>query len=153
MLELRSRSDEPVTVTAIRVRDLRREPPLRGWYVAFPLGCGVAPVRLATVDLDAPSPRFDYYENDASPKTDRLVLSVTRTDAELIQMLATTDDALVEWRAEIFYSSAEGQGSIVVGDGGKPFRVSTELGSTGYRYEPGKAVREPRWDKKGISAC
>ena len=53
---------------------------------------------------------------------------MTRTDAELIQMLATTDDALVEWRAEIFYSSAEGQGSIVVGDGGKPFRVSTELG-------------------------
>jgi hypothetical protein len=152
MLELRSRSDQPVTVTAIKVRDLRKEPPVRGWYVAFPLGCGVAQVRLANVDLDAPSPRFEYYENDASPKTDRLVLTVTRTDPELVQMSARTRDALVEWRAEVFYSSADGQGSVVVGDGGKPFRVSTELGSDGYRYESGKAIREPAWDK-GISAC
>ena len=154
MLELRSKSDEPVTVTAIKVRDLRRKPPLRGWYVAFVPGCGVAPVRLANVDLDAPSPRFEYYESDASPKTDRLVLSVTRTDAELVQMSAMTDDALVEWRAEIFSSSADGQGSIVVGDGDKPFRVSTEIGSNGYRYDFGtrRAVREPAWDK-GISAC
>jgi hypothetical protein len=154
MLELRSKSDEPVTVTAIKVRDLRREPPAHGWYVAFPIGCGVAQVRLANVDLDAPSPRFEYFENDASPKTDRLVLTVTRTDAELVQMSATTRDALVEWRAEIFYSSPDGQGSIVVGDGGKPFRVSTELGSDGYRYDFAnrRAVREPAWDR-GISAC
>jgi len=152
-LELRGKSDEPVTVTGIKITVLARQPRVKGWFVASANGCGVQPVRLALVDLDAAVPRADYYESDSSPKAERLALYVTRTNPELIQLTARTRSALVAWKAAISYSGPDGEGSLTVDENGEPFRVSTEIGSKGYRYEGhGKVRREPYWDR-GISVC
>src|SRR5262245_14209681 len=152
-LELRAKGDEPVSVTGIKINVLKRRPRVDGWFVGSVTGCGVEPVRLALVDLDAAIPRVEFYENDASPKASRLALSVTRTDPELMQLIARTRKALVDWQAEVLYSGPDGDGTVLVNDGGAPFRVSTEIGSTAYKYEgQGKARREPFWDR-GISAC
>jgi hypothetical protein len=152
-LELRARSDEPVAVTGIKVHVLKKRPRVDGWFVAPVTGCGVEPVRLALVDLDAAIPRVEFYESDASPEASRLALSVTRTDAELVQLIARTRKALVDWQAEVLYSGPDGDGSVIVNDDGAPFRVSTEIGSTAYKYEgQGKARREPFWDR-GIRVC
>lgn len=154
LLELRASTDEPVTVTGIDVAVLARNAPMKGWFVANPTGCGLAPVRLATVDLDAPKPEVGYYKDDESPKTDHLVLSVTRTNQEVIQLIADTKQALVDWRAEVQYSGSDGPGSVVVDDGGTPFRVSSEVGSEGYTFEfaSKKIRRRPDWDN-GIHTC
>ena len=96
---------------------------------------------------------LEFYESDASPEASRLALSVTRTDAELVQLMARTRKALVDWQAEVLYSGPDGDGSVIVNDDGAPFRVSTEIGSTAYKYEgQGKARREPFWDR-GIRVC
>jgi len=152
-LELRAKTDEPVTVTGINVAVLNKAPRVDGWFVAPVTGCGVETVRLALVDLDAAIPRVAYYENDASPEARHLALSVTRTDAELVQIVARTSKRQVEWQAEVLYSAPDGDGSVLVDDGGEPFRVSTEIGSRAYRYEgQGKVRREPSWDH-GITVC
>jgi hypothetical protein len=152
-LELRATTDEPVTVTGIKVTVLERGAPVEGWFVAAVTGCGAEPIRLALVDLDAPIPKVEYYESDASPTAERLAFSVTRTDVELIQLKAKTRDSLVDWQAEISFSGAEGDGSVIVDDHGQPFRVSTEIGSTAYAYEgQGQVRRAPDWDR-GITVC
>ena len=140
-------------MTGIKVDVLKKRPRVDGWFVAPVTGCGVEPVRLALVDLDAAIPRVEFYESDASPKASRLALSVTRSDVELVQLIARTRKALVDWQAEVLYSGPDGDGSVIVNDEGAPFRVSTEIGSTAYKYEgQGKARREPFWDR-GISVC
>ena len=69
------------------------------------------------------------------------------------ELIARTRKAFVDWQAEVLYSGPDGDGSVIVNDKGTPFRVSTEIGSTAYKYEgQGKARREPFWDR-GISVC
>jgi hypothetical protein len=66
----------------------------------------------------------------------------------------------VEWKARVDYSAADGDGSVTVDDGGRPFRVSSETASRGYlaRYSgdpqsPRKLERKPEWDGNGITVC
>jgi hypothetical protein len=160
-LELRGRTDEPVTVTGIDVTVLERRAPVHGWYLARLVGgCGEEALRLAEVDLDAPTPSVTYRSNGMARETQRLLLSVTRTDQEVVQLEANTDKSLVEWRADVSYSAADGTGSVPV-NGGKPFRVSTEIGSKGYEYEVpasggyhyADVHRNHGWDRRGISVC
>ncbi len=153
-LELRGRGDEPVTVSGIRALVVGRTAPVAGWYVADP-ACGPEPVRLATIDLDAGVPKVEYWD-DSGPHKD-LAVSVTRSDLELIELHASSKRSTVDWRAQVFYSGPEGEGTVTVDDGGKPFRVSTESASAGYRPDfaggKPKLVREHSWDKNGITAC
>ena len=156
-LELRGTSDEPVTVTAIQAEVVSaRKPPLKGWYIAAPAGCGAETIRLANIDLDASPPTAGYFKDGASPQTRHLALFVTRTDAEQIELWASTKKATVEWRAKIFYSGPKGAGSVTIDDGGRPFRVTTERSSDGYRGNPvGNQLiaREHSWDKTGVTSC
>jgi hypothetical protein len=152
-LQLRAATDEPVIVNAIRVNVVDRTDPVQGWFVANP-GCGAEPVRIANVDLDASPPTVQY--EGSGPPSRQLTLSVTRTDVELVELHASTRKATVDWTAEVFYSGPDGDGSIVVDDAGRPFQVTTETQSEGYRRSfdgDAKLVREPGWDETGISAC
>jgi len=103
------------------------------------------------MNLDAAPPSVEYYADDTSPPTKRLALSVTRTDPEQVELHAITRNALVEWRARVFYSGPDGDGSLTVDDNGRPFRVTTETSSAGYANEGvGSISREHFWDKSGI---
>jgi hypothetical protein len=151
--QIRGRSDEPVTIDDIKIHAVRRTAPLQGWYVASP-GCGGLAIRTAEIDLDAPTPRVSFVDQSGSEK--RITLFVTRTDIEVIELQASTEQSMVDWTAEVFYSGPDGDGSVTVDDGGRPFRVTTESASDGYRLQffPKKAVtREPSWDENGIAAC
>jgi hypothetical protein len=156
-LELRGTSDEPVTVTAIRAEVVsEKKPPLKGWYIAQPAGCGPETIRFAFIDLDAAPPTAEYFKDDSSPAARHLALSVTRTDAEQIEIWASTKKATVEWRAKIFYSGPKGAGSVTIDDEGRPFQVTTERSSDGYRGHPvGNQLitREHFWDKAGVTSC
>lgn len=156
-LELRGKSDEPITVTAIQPEVVsERKPPTNGWYIAAPTGCGGETIRLANIDLDASPPTVGYFKDDAHPKTRHLALFVTRTDAEQIELWAYTKKATLEWRAKVFYSGPKGAGSVTIDDEGHPFRVTTETSSDGYR---GNSVgnrlitREHHWDENGVTSC
>jgi hypothetical protein len=155
-LEIRARGDEPVTVTAIRATVATRAEPIDGWYVASP-ACGVEPIRTAVIDLDQPTPKVLFIDDSGSPAP--LALSVTRTDLELVELQASSERSTVDWVAEVFYSGPEGDGSITVSDDGRPFRVSSESASDGYRFgfvdetSPPTLQREPSWDTNGITAC
>ena len=155
-LELRAKSDEPVTVTAIQPEVVSEQEPTDGWYIADPVGCGIEPVRFVNIDLDVSPPTVGYFEDDASPERQNLALSVTRTDAEQVELRASTRKATVEWRAKVFYSGPDGAGSVTIDDEGQPFRVTTETSSDGYRGNPvGKQLiaREHFWDENGITSC
>jgi hypothetical protein len=151
-LELRGTADEPVTVTAIRPLIVKRSAPVRGWYVAAP-GCGAVPVRIARINLDAANSAAEMWDDSTGKKI--LALSVTRTETEQIELHADTS-AAVAWRAKVFYNGPKGDGSLIVDDAGKPFQVTTETASNGYRPQPSaKALftREHGWDESGIAAC
>jgi len=155
-LELRGKSDEPVTVTAIQPEVVSARPPLKGWYIAAPSGCGVETIRFATIDLDASPPTVGYFKDDASPQARHLALFVTRTDAEQIELWASTRKATVDWRAKVFYSGPKGPGSVTIDDGGQPFRVTTETSSDGYKGNPvgdQLVTRNHSWDERGVSSC
>jgi hypothetical protein len=155
-LELRTTSDEPVTITGIAPEVVTRTRPLRGWYLAAP-ACGAEPIRIAEIDLDSPRPSVHYYSDQGTPGGRHLALTVTRTDSEQLELHASTKKQRIGWRATIFYSAPRGDGSITVDDNGRPFRVTTETASDGYSPALSgnrRAVkREHDWDGKGISAC
>jgi hypothetical protein len=148
-LELRGTADEPVTINAIRAVVVERSAAVRGWYVASP-ACGVEPVRVAELDLDRPGAPAQIVDESTGEKIS--ALSVTRTDAEQLELHAEAS-AAVTWRAQLFYSGPKGNGSVTVDDSGKPFRVTTEKASDGYRPEGARLAREHAWDRGGITAC
>jgi hypothetical protein len=155
-LEIRGRGDEPVAITAVRARVVRRSSPVRGWYVLSG-GCGGQEVRVAAVDLDASPPRVRYFQGGGSERSRLSALRVTRTDLELVQLQASTREGSAEWEAEVFYSAADGEGSVVVDDAGRPFHVTAETASEGYELSANSAGeprlrRQPAWDD-GIEAC
>lgn len=157
LLELRGKSDEPVIVTAISPEIIRREPPVRGWYIAAP-ACGAEMVWTADINFDTARPRVAYWRADGKGAAKHLALTVSRTDPVQIELHASTRQAMVEWRAKVFFSGPSGDGSITVDDQGKPFQVSTETESKGYSlgaYNPNHhtVVRMHDWDKYGITAC
>jgi hypothetical protein len=140
-------------VTAVSPEIVRRQAPVKGWYLAAP-ACGAEPVWAARINFDAPRPRVGYWTADGS-SVKHLALAVTRTDPAQMELWASTRKAMLDWRATIFYSAANGDGSLTVDDQGNPFQVSTETDSDGYSLGDSNAthlvvVRRHDWDKRGI---
>jgi hypothetical protein len=155
-LTIRGRTDEPVTVTAIRPIVVRRTAPMKGWYVASPT-CGPEPIRIATIDLDRVPPSIAWFSNRGESLRD-VAFSVTRTDLEIFEPHVFSARSTVDWKAQFFYSAPDGDGSVIVTDGGRPFRFTSERESAGFDITPderGKIVlkREHSWDRTGIKAC
>jgi len=151
-LELSGKSDKKVMITGLQPQVLSSDPPVSGWYVANP-GCGVQPVRIATLNLDAPAPVRGFFDEGGRERP--LLLTVTKDDHEQLELHASTRRAAVTWKAKIFYRSPEGSGSVTIPEG-DPFKVTSETASEGFRPDfagsrPSLA-REPGWDQ-GITAC
>lgn len=131
-LSLRATSDDPVTVDAVRAKIISDARPLRGWFTASP-GCMFEPVRRARLDLDSPRAATRYV--DAGKRNSKtLSVTVDRTAAQVIELQATTRTHRVAWVAELTVSNEDGEAkTIVVDDGGQPFRVTSERSSRYYR--------------------
>jgi len=131
-LSLRSESDGPVTVDAVRAKVISDARPLRGWFTALP-GCEVEPVQRARLNLDKPETAARYVgTDDRSAKT--LSLEVGRVGPQVIELQAATKRHRVAWVAELTVRNEDGDPTtIVVDDGRKPFRVTSERSSRSYR--------------------
>lgn len=151
-IELRSRTKEPVTIQGFEVHVVRRKPALAGWYAAT-AECGPAQVRQARIYLDSNPPQVRFAANGFSPEQSQLTLTVTDTDIELLDLSAITRTGDVEWTAEVRYSGPEGPGRMKIDQDGRPFRVTSEVGSKGYSNYGSRLERRAEWDSGGIAIC
>ena len=131
-LSLRAASDRPVTVDAVRAKVISDARPLRGWFTALP-GCEVEPVQRARLNLDKPKAAARYVgADDRDART--LSLEVGRTTPQVIELHASTRRHRVAWVAELTVRNEDADPTtIVVDDGGRPFRVTSERSSQSYR--------------------
>jgi hypothetical protein len=130
-LVLRSTAADPVTVEAVRFRVASRARPLRGWFTALS-GCQAKPVRRAQADLDSRRPSVRYVSSGGVVSRN-LALAVGRGQPQVIELRAATARHRVAWTAELSVRDHGGHPStVVVSDGGKPFRVTSARSSRGY---------------------
>lgn len=152
-LQVRGKGDEEVSTTRIAARIVRRSAPVEGWFVVAGGGRDAEEIRLAKIDLDSPDPSVLYYTSIYEGESKTLSLTVTRVDAEQIEIVARTTRDMVDWEAEVFYSGLD-DGSVVADDDGKPFRVTAESASVGYRAIGGEdgngCLRTPDRDGIGV---
>ena len=130
-LALRSTAADPVTVDAVRFRVASRARPLRGWFTALS-GCQAKPVRRAQADLDSRRASVRYVSSGGGVSRN-LALEVARGQQQVIELRAATARHRVAWTAELSVRDHGGHPStVVVNDGGKPFRVTSARSSRGY---------------------
>jgi hypothetical protein len=149
-LEFRTDERGPVVIERVVPRIVRKAPPESGWFVATG-GCGLVPVRRGSLDLDAPVPKVDIRAADGG---DLAKLYVASGDVEILQIDAYTRRHYVEWTLDVAFSAPDGRGTVTVDAGGEPFKISTEVGSRGYRpdWSSRRLQRYPAWDD-GIDMC
>ena len=130
-LSLRASSDDPVTVEGVRFNVVSDARPLRGWYTALS-GCMAQPVRRAQANLDAKRGAVRYVSVNGVVSRN-LALEVSRSEPQVIELRAATKRRRIAWTAELSLKDADGNAStVVVDDGGDPFRVTATRASRGY---------------------
>lgn len=155
-LSLRTASDDPVTVQAVRFKVVSDAAPLRGWFTALS-GCMAKPVRRAQADLDSKR-RAVRYVSAGGVVSRQLGLEVDGSVPQVIELRAATRKRRVAWTAELSVKDADGNTSVVsVDDGGEPFRVTATSASRGYEpiYGPTGITGFTRSDAvaRGGSSC
>jgi len=152
-LSLRSESDGPVTVDAVRAKVVSDARPLRGWYTALP-SCEFEPVQRARLNLESERGAARYVgAGTRSSKT--LALELGRTQPQLLELHASTRSRRVAWVAELDVRNEDGEATtITVDDGGKPFRVTAERESRSYQPIYGQSgIIGYSPQKAGFEAC
>jgi hypothetical protein len=150
-LQVRGRTDEEVSITRIAARIVRTSDPVEGWFLTSVPGCAEGLLWTGELDLDSPPHEAQWTPSLVLEQSGMTIPTVTRADAEEIELVVRTQTAMVEWQAEVFYSSLEGNGSVVVDDDGQPFRVTSESASLAYGVSSdGSYGRAPEYDYKGI---
>jgi hypothetical protein len=155
-LALRSTVADPVTVEAVRFRVASRARPLHGWFTALS-GCQAKPVPRAQADLDARRPSVRYVSSGGVVSRD-LALEVGRADQPVIELRVATARRRVAWTAELSVRDRGGHVStVVVNDGGQPFRVTSPRSSRGYEPVYGATAitsfKRSRTLARGGSSC
>jgi hypothetical protein len=127
--------DRPVILQSISPVIVSRTEPLSGWFTSD-RGCGGVDVREAHIQLD-PNPPSIMFSDQSGKGTPQLALTlqVSRTDVEVIDVVATTHEATVDWVLQIAYTVDGRAGTMRIDDHGRPFRVSalTQGRATGYQ--------------------
>ncbi len=152
-IELRTPLATPVVITDIVPRILERTEPKQGWYIAeFGCGVGFAAIRTAAVDFDADEPVVDF----SSPADGESgTFTLTEDHVELFEITASTRDHYVEWVYDFHYTTRDETGILTVDRLGTPFKLSSEIGSRGFRpsVDDGPPFRRVfQWDT-GIDGC
>lgn len=155
-LQLRSTTDDPVRVTAVRFRVVSDARPLRGWFTAQP-ACKFERAQVARVNLDSRRRRVRYVGGDGTSSR-AIALALHRTRPAVLELQAATRRHRVAWTAELAVSRDGGPAqAVTVDDGGRPFRVTSPRASRGYAPLFGPTgiagfARERAWDR-GIRGC
>jgi hypothetical protein len=156
-LQLRSTTDEPVTVEGVSFRVVSDARPLKGWFTAQP-ACSRVRVRVARLSLDSRRRAVRYV--DAKGGSSRaLSLALTRTAPSVLELQAATKSRRVAWTAQLSISRNGGRSQkLNVDDGGHPFRVTSARASRGYAPEFGATgitgfARDRSWDGGRIKGC
>jgi hypothetical protein len=133
---LRSRA---VLLTSLEIRLTRRAPPLAGTHLRQLIaGCGGQPVRAFAADLDRPLPYPQPLARMAGEITKRRIASfpfrITDVDPEYIELYVYTLGCDCSWVAVLHWTADGAEGSTVLLDNGKPFRVTSTMRAPGYTY-------------------
>ncbi len=152
-LSLRSESDGPVTVDAVRAKVVSDARPLRGWYTALP-ACEFEPVQLARLNLDSKRGTVRYVGADKRG-TKTLALELGPTEPQILELQASTRSRRVAWVAELDVRNEDGEATtITVDDGGTPFRVTSERESRSYQPIYGQSgIIGYSQEKAGFEKC
>jgi hypothetical protein len=130
-LELRSTTDDPVTVEGVSVDVVSDARPLKGWFTAQPT-CDFKRVRVARISLDSRR-RAVRYVSAAGASSRKLSLPLERARPAVLELQAATRRKRVAWvaRLSVSHDGAAAQ-TVTVDDGGEPFRVTSARDSRGY---------------------
>jgi hypothetical protein len=137
----------PVIVDNLRIKVIRRAPALVAPLFSY-LGLGSGQgVRYFEVDLDRPVPLARYVGgSDARPaKQDPLPLRVTRSDVEVIDLLANTSRCDCEWVAQLDWESGARTGELTVDDHGRPFRTAAPAANADGQAVDYRYWQDDRW--------
>ncbi|BBC29780.1 hypothetical protein SGFS_010740 [Streptomyces graminofaciens] len=124
---LQGNNDEELILTGARAEIVARHRPAQGTHVAAECGSDV-PARNFTVDLDRERPPLKIVPDTKAESTSRELTNwsyaVKVGDAEKFVVTPQSTEYDTEFRILIPWNSGGHSGTLVVDDGGKPFRVT-----------------------------
>ena len=119
---IQGRDDAPVTLQGLSVVVTNRKPPPRGSNLSYTgLGSAVNPDTVM-VDLDEEVPTVTYIDERRNEQRS-FTFSVSRTDVQVLNILAGTSTCDCSWIIKLKYTYAGEPGEITLDDAGKPFRT------------------------------
>ncbi|MER6678978.1 helix-turn-helix transcriptional regulator [Streptomyces sp. NPDC000983] len=143
-ISVQGRSSTAVVLQALRVRVVGRAEPAGGSSYTMDQGCGGAVTpRYFDVNLDKDRPiARPAAGNDAGTPIPamRLPYTVSAEDPEVLLVTARTGGCDCRWYLELDWSSQGREGTVVIGDDGRPFRTTAIEGLPRYGYDT--ATRE-----------
>ncbi|HTN23639.1 MAG TPA: hypothetical protein VL120_06595 [Solirubrobacteraceae bacterium] len=155
-LELRSTTNDPVTVVGVKFDVVSDARPLKGWFTAQP-ACSFARVRVVRGSLDGR--RTVRYVDAKGASSRKLALALDRTRPAVLELQAATSRHRVAWTARLAVSrdGAAAQ-TVKVDDNGAPFRVTSARSARGYAPTFGATgidgfARDRSWDRGRITGC
>ncbi|MFJ8254470.1 hypothetical protein [Streptomyces sp. NPDC094466] len=126
---LQGTSSAEVVLSDPKVVIDKRRPPLKGAQASVNCG-GTKPHRYVETDLDQDHPTLNPVGVDADGRAIDFPYRVTLADSEFFVVEARSTGSDVDWHIEVRWSSAGEQGTLVIDDDGKPFRVTATSGRT-----------------------
>jgi hypothetical protein len=137
-LVIRTKVDSPVIITSIVPQVVERLlTPQAGYAVKVHYGCGGEPIRAVFADFDAVPMSIKYDEGQGGELVDRMALSVTPDDPELVVVNGIAKKETVAWEILIRYDAPAGTGELVVDQRTEPFVTADVKKGT------------PLWDYQG----
>ncbi|MFF3686610.1 helix-turn-helix domain-containing protein [Streptomyces sp. NPDC002187] len=132
-LTVQGTGEETVVIESLKVRVVGKDMPLAWNDYVMGVGCGGGvPARPFTVALDAAQPIVV-----AGAGQRDFPYKVSESDPEVFRITADASAYDVTWNLELTWSSGERKGTLVVDDGGKPFRTSGNNGRPAYEFPLG----------------
>ncbi|MGP4009498.1 helix-turn-helix domain-containing protein [Streptomyces sp. 4N124] len=132
-LTVQGTGERTVVLDSLAVHVVGRGMPLAWNDYVMGVGCGGdVPTHPFTVALDAARPVVQ----PAAGQRD-FPFSVSESDPEVFRIMADASAYDVRWYLELKWSSGTRQGTVVVDDGGEPFRTSGNNGRPSYEFPLG----------------
>ncbi len=147
-LVISGRGSAPVTVHSLEVEKVETTQSLAGTLVTYTGQGAGQPVRYFAIDLDREPAEVKYLLNGNEKAA--FPYRVSQSELELFDIYASTSRNHIAWRLRLHYTAEDGQGSVVIDDGGEPFRT-TAMASAAFwegRGPPPQAAyywRAGRW--------
>jgi hypothetical protein len=134
---IRGRPTAPVRIDDVRVVVHERRPPIRGTFLACPVGGATAEVRGLQINLDRDPPSVKWVDpRGGTPVTPPYIVSPT--EEETFDIEAVTRGCDCRWTAELDAFVAGRTTVVKVGDPDNPFRTSPSSKSRTVEWRNGR---------------